>query len=61
MNKDPLRDPRQLRSSQHPGTLGGARVLDRTFPPTVDSVGLGDRRGCDKCKELLESEQWLPL
>jgi hypothetical protein len=27
----------------------------------VDSVGLGDRRGCDECKELLESEQWLAL
>jgi hypothetical protein len=29
--------------------------------PAVDSVGLGDRRGCDECKELLESEQWLAL
>jgi hypothetical protein len=28
---------------------------------SVDSVGLGDRRGCDECKELLESEQWLAL
>jgi hypothetical protein len=28
---------------------------------TVDSVGLGDRRGCDECKELLEIEQWLAL
>jgi hypothetical protein len=27
----------------------------------VDSVGLGDRRGCDECKELLEREQWLAL
>jgi hypothetical protein len=27
----------------------------KTVP--VDSVGLGDRRGCDECKELLESEQ----
>jgi hypothetical protein len=27
----------------------------------VNSVGLGDRRGCDECKELLESEQWLAL
>jgi hypothetical protein len=27
----------------------------------VDSVGLGDRRGCDECKELLESEQWFDL
>jgi hypothetical protein len=27
----------------------------------VDSVGSGDRRGCDECKELLESEQWLAL
>jgi hypothetical protein len=27
----------------------------------VDSVGLGDIRGCDECKELLESEQWLAL
>jgi hypothetical protein len=27
----------------------------------VDSVGLGDRRGFDECKELLESEQWLAL
>jgi hypothetical protein len=27
----------------------------------VDSVGLGDRRGCDECKELLESEQWFAL
>jgi hypothetical protein len=28
---------------------------------TVDSVGLGDRRGCDECKELLEREQCLAL
>jgi hypothetical protein len=27
----------------------------------VDSIGLGDRRGCDECKELLESEQWLAI
>jgi hypothetical protein len=27
----------------------------------VNSVGLGDRRGCDECKELLDSEQWLAL
>jgi hypothetical protein len=27
----------------------------------VDSVGLGDRRGGDECKGLLESEQWLAL
>jgi hypothetical protein len=31
------------------------------LPEAVDSVGLGDRRGCDECKELLESEQWLTL
>jgi hypothetical protein len=28
---------------------------------SVDSVGLGDRRGCDECEELLETEQWLAL
>jgi hypothetical protein len=27
----------------------------------VDSVGLGDRRGRDEGKELLESKQWLAL
>jgi hypothetical protein len=27
----------------------------------VDSGGLGDRRGGDECKELLESEQWLAI
>jgi hypothetical protein len=27
----------------------------------VDSVGLGDRRVCNECEELLESEQWLAL
>jgi hypothetical protein len=27
----------------------------------VDSVGLGDIRGCDEYKELFESEQWLAL
>jgi hypothetical protein len=27
----------------------------------VDSVGLGDRRGCNEGKELLEREQWLAL
>jgi hypothetical protein len=27
----------------------------------VNSVGLGDRRGCDEGEELLESEQWLAL
>jgi hypothetical protein len=32
-----------------------------TLSVSVDSVGLGDRRGCDECKELLESEQWLAL
>jgi hypothetical protein len=28
---------------------------------TVDSVGLGDRQGCDECKELPESPKWLGL
>jgi hypothetical protein len=27
----------------------------------VDSVGSGDIRGSDECKELLEREQWLAL
>jgi DDE superfamily endonuclease len=42
--------------------LGQVRVISKNcFGRFVDSVGLGDRRGCDKCKELLESEQWLAL
>jgi hypothetical protein len=46
----------------------GRRSFDEDMVPTacetgvlVDSVGLGDRRGCDECKALLESEQWLAL
>jgi hypothetical protein len=27
----------------------------------VNSLGVGDRLGCNECKELLESEQWLAL
>jgi hypothetical protein len=37
-------------------------ILDeRLCRGNVDSVGLGDRRGCEERKELLESEQWLAL
>jgi hypothetical protein len=42
---------------------------DRHFCPEAqplplvnsNSVCLGDRRGCDECKELLESEQWFAI
>jgi hypothetical protein len=37
------------------------RSADMARLEIVDSVGLGDRRGCDECKELLEREQWLAL
>jgi hypothetical protein len=43
--------------------LGPDISLDRAQAHyhAVNSVGLGDRRGCDECKELLENEQWLAL
>jgi hypothetical protein len=40
--------------------MKGAAAMALSFV-VVDSVGLGDRRGHDECKELLESEQWLAL
>jgi hypothetical protein len=53
----------------HPSTTKLYDLLRRADPNLssatkdliVDSVGLGDIRGCDECKELLESEQWLAL
>jgi Aspartyl protease len=40
-------------------TIAGSSEEVSAIVVDVDSVGLGDRRGCDECKELLESEQWL--
>jgi hypothetical protein len=46
-----------------PSTLleGYPHVDYSNAPHVVDSVGLGDRRGCNEGEELLESEQWLAL
>jgi hypothetical protein len=50
-----------VRSTRHGSSTKEELASDRRHFDTVDSVGLGDIRGCDECKELLESEQWLAL